>query len=154
LYATIVYKLFDDDPVTLISCIDSNTSWYAWTCKQVLRYKPLNDAAVRTLNGHAGAQYAVMMENQKEADDVLAALLAHGVDINAVNSQANGWTALHLAIGDQPEKVALLLKYGARTDLQDQDGRTPLELARFAAQKRPDNPHLLENVRQLEAASR
>ena len=151
IYAAIVYTTLDEDPIALISCIDANARWRAWTCKQALRYASFTPDQLSELNSRAGAQYPVMMDDPTEAEEILAIFLSRGVDINAVNQQANGWTALHIVVGDQPEKVDLLLKHGARTDIRDQDGRTPLELARYAQQRRPNNPYLPETIRRLEA---
>ena len=52
-----------------------------------------------------------------------------GEKINEKNS-TYGWTPLHKAVAmDNKEIVKVLLDHGARTDLKDQWGQTPLELA-------------------------
>ena len=155
LYAAFVYEKLDDKPLSLISCIDVEAPWVAWTCKQVLRHASLTPEQVRDLNAEGGAQYPVSMNDPKEAEELLALFLSRGVNINAGNRQGKGWTALHLAaISDPPAAVTLLLKYGARTDVRDEDGRTPLDLARRSQSRYPNDPHIAETIRLLEAAER
>ena len=51
-----------------------------------------------------------------------------GIDIHTVDDQ--GWSALHWAIiMDYTETAALLLRHGANTELQDHQGKTPLDYA-------------------------
>ena len=50
-----------------------------------------------------------------------------GADIDAVNG--NGQTALHLAVEQSDAVVALLAKRGAKLDIKDQQGQTPLDVA-------------------------
>jgi hypothetical protein len=155
LYAAIVYSTLDRDPGLLLSCVNVSVPWSAWTCKQVLRHASLTPEQVRDLNAEAGALYPVLMDDKKEAEEMLALFLSRGVDINAGHQQTKGWTALHLvSMGDPPANVALLLKHGARIDIRDEDGMTPLDLARHMQQKYPNNPNLPETIRLLEAAER
>jgi ankyrin repeat protein len=52
----------------------------------------------------------------------------HGADVNAVNS--NGWTALHGAANRGSDAiVAYLAEKGARLDVKDSEGRTPMTFA-------------------------
>lgn len=61
--------------------------------------------------------------------DVVKLLLNH-TDIDVNRRAENGITALHLAAGNGlAAMVELLLDYGARPDLKDRVGRTPLLLA-------------------------
>ena len=155
LYAAIVYGMLDDEPLSLISCIKVEAPWSAWTCKQVLRHASLTPEQVRDLNAEGGAQYPMSMDDPRKAEEMLALFLSRGVDINAGNRQVKGWTALHsAAMGDLPAKVALLLKYGSRTDVRDEDGRTPLDLARRWQSRHPNDPNIAETIRLLEAAER
>lgn len=62
-------------------------------------------------------------------------LIDGGADVNAARECAgtprSGWTALHYAAGMRlPELVDLLIARGARPELQDALGRTPLDVAR------------------------
>ena len=53
--------------------------------------------------------------------------LDRGADVNAVND--NGQTALHLAVEQSDDVIRLLVARGARLDIKDRQGRTPLDLA-------------------------
>ena len=55
-------------------------------------------------------------------------LVGLGVDLNAQNNRGN--TALHLALGNYDEKTArYLIKKGARFDIVNNEGRSPLDIA-------------------------
>lgn len=57
----------------------------------------------------------------------IAACLERGADVNAVNE--NGETALHVAVGRGDGLVKFLAEKGARLDIKDKFGRTPLDVA-------------------------
>lgn len=61
--------------------------------------------------------------------DVVKLLIDAGANVNAVNRK-NGLTPLHRAVASGPAMVELLLESGARPDVSDQDGVTPLDAAR------------------------
>jgi len=72
--------------------------------------------------------------------DIMQMLLDAGADINAPATESNGLmcglyfykgdTALHVAIqNNQPAAAEFLLKHGAKVDLQNETGTTPLHLA-------------------------
>ena len=65
----------------------------------------------------------------------------HGVDVNAANAEGN--TALHAAAGRGYDRVvAYLVDRGARIDVRNADGRTPLALAqRGQVRGRGPAPH-------------
>ena len=64
-------------------------------------------------------------------------LLTHGADPNAADKKT-GNTPLHGAarIGSSAKVVNKLLEAGARTDLKNKDGKTPVEVARQAGKDR------------------
>jgi ankyrin repeat protein len=59
--------------------------------------------------------------------ETMRLLLARGADVNAVND--NGETALHVAVSRGDALVKFLAGQGARLDLKDTSGRTPLDVA-------------------------
>lgn len=58
----------------------------------------------------------------------VAALIAAGADVNQQDQY--GYTALHYADPESPETVIELLAAGARTDIEDHSGRTPMDSLR------------------------
>lgn len=153
LYAMLVYSLVQSRPTHLLACMESEAPWYAWTCEQVLQHASLTPDHVLELNQTNGAMYPMLMDDPEQAEKMLSLFLSRGVDINARDVNTRGWTALHVVtLGEPSEKVSILIKHGARTDLRDSDGRTPLDLARQAWQKQPTNPNIAETVRLLEDA--
>ena len=54
-------------------------------------------------------------------------LLDHGADVNAAG--ANGATLLHQSVDRGPAFVRMLVERGAKLDLKDASGRTPLDIA-------------------------
>ena len=80
--------------------------------------------------GGVGRFTAFEERQATETDFIDAARLCleGGADVNAANG--NGQTALHLAVTVRSESfIRFLTERGARVDLEDQQGRTPLDLA-------------------------
>jgi ankyrin repeat protein len=84
----------------------------------------------RMPNGMTPLLFAVSPSRRKPVSEALAAAklcLDHGADVNAWD--ASGSTALHLAVATSDELVRFLVDRGARLDIKDQLGRTPLDVA-------------------------
>lgn len=80
---------------------------------------------------------------------IVETLIAHGADINHVNSA--GETALHYLIKElycatSDACMAILLKHGARLDLADNNGQTPLDLAKITKQRTPEQRRKLVEI--------
>ncbi|MGF9915024.1 stalk domain-containing protein [Paenibacillus ehimensis] len=71
--------------------------------------------------------------------DIVKLLLEAGGDPNQTSSFPNGGSLLHTAAsGTTPELVKLLLEYGAKKDIKDGEGNTPLQIAR----SQYENPYI------------
>jgi ankyrin repeat protein len=80
--------------------------------------------------GGAGRFTAFEDKQATEADFIDAARLCleRGADVNAVNE--TGQTALHLAVTVRSEAfITFLIERGARVDVKDKQGRTPIDVA-------------------------
>jgi len=90
----------------------------------------VNLAAVR------GEDPSLLHPSEDGSIEIIKMLLDRGIDINAANDQ--GLTALHGAVqrgqgtgnGTGEKIIALLVERGAKLDVKDKRGRTPLEMAR------------------------
>jgi VCBS repeat-containing protein len=104
--------------------------------------------------GGAGrfAEYEERHATEAEIVDAARLCLEAGADVNAVNDA--GQTALHFAVtGREDGFVRFLAEHGARLDLKDRQGRTPLDAAlgvggrgRGAAQVRESTVALLRQL--------
>ena len=80
--------------------------------------------------GATALMFAAGAARGKPARDVIDAIalcLSHGAEVNAIN--ANGQTAMHLAVDQSDEVIRFLAAHGAAVDVKDGQGRTPLDLA-------------------------
>jgi hypothetical protein len=111
----------------------------------LMRAAKVSDAAIIGLLLDKGADPNLTLRNQttalmiaasragrnagpeKNAIEAISLLLAKGADVNAVN--ANGESALHIAVGRGDALVRFLVDKGAKLDLKDKVGRTPLDVA-------------------------
>ena len=69
------------------------------------------------------------------AFQMIRLMLDHGADVNAANT--SGETLLHQSVGRGEAFVRLLAERGARLDLKDKSGRTPLDVALGVAPAAP-----------------
>ena len=82
--------------------------------------------------GTSWSSVVVLTDIDPDASETVSRLLTAGADVNATNSA--GRSALHHAAAVlQPALVELLLAHGARRDLRDTAGKTPLDIARESA---------------------
>lgn len=155
-YGALVHRLRQDGPVALLACGGSAPAIMSWTCRAILTNDSLRPDQVAQLNREAGAAYPLMVDDPGYAAEMLSLFLARGVDINARSQKTkHHWTALHLlAMDGRPDRVAMLLKHGARPDVKDEDGMTALDLARRDQQAYPNERDRIEVIRLLEAAER
>jgi ankyrin repeat protein len=111
-------------------------------------------AGTTPLMAAAGVNWVVAQtytESVKARLDAVALCLELGADVNATNSM--GLTALLGAANrGSNDIIELLVKRGARLDIKDKEGRTPLRwaegvfLAAVGAERKPDTIALLERL--------
>lgn len=77
--------------------------------------------------GRGQGVFAKDYATEAEMVDGVRVLLDHGVDVNAVND--TGETALHYAAQASDEIVKMLAAHGAKLDIKDKNGRTPVDFA-------------------------
>jgi ankyrin repeat protein len=78
----------------------------------------------------AGLSWTMGITNvdEKDALEAIKICIQQGVDVNAANDK--GETALHgAATSGRDEVVAFLVEKGAKLDVKDKEGRTPLDVA-------------------------
>jgi hypothetical protein len=148
------------DHITLISMTYVNIrpdAWVrpiTWIIEQGLYAFHPTAEEVQDLNRKAGADALIYYIPEPQARRLLAHYIAAGLDINRHNlASPLLTTALHSAAwADKASYTRVLLDFGARPDLRDAKGRTPLDLARQSQKQFPDDPDAAERVRMLEAA--
>ena len=73
---------------------------------------------------------AFMLATSYNRTDVLRCLIEKGENVNQ-QTRYTRWTALHIAsYKNHTDVIKILLQYGARTDIKNIKGRTPIDLAR------------------------
>jgi ankyrin repeat protein len=89
-----------------------------------------NGTTALMLAAGLGRGLGVFAKDYGTEGDLLEAvklLVEHGVDVNAINN--SGQTALHFAAQASDDIVRYLASHGARLDVKDKQGRTPVEMA-------------------------
>ena len=141
-YAELVRELHARDPVSLLACMEVEQPWFGWTCKQVLTRSALTPDQVVALNTRAGALFPLLATDTAEAEEMLELFISRGVDINAGDVNAGHWTALHTIVAEgNVDRVKLLLAHGAKGNVGNDDGESPLDMARRMAALRPGDPN-------------
>jgi hypothetical protein len=154
-YGEFVREAMQFSPSMLLVWIDGSPSLSGWTCKQILIRNSLKPEQVVELNQDAGTRYPIYLKSPELAEEMLSLFIARGVDVNAGNERTRHWTALHGTVFDgKPDRVAMLLRHGARVDVRGTDGMSPLDYARREQQKALNDPNRAEIVRLLEEAEK
>ena len=155
-YGEFARRTWQRDPSFLLACAEVDTLLASWTCKQALLHSTWNAEQLDSLNHSAGASLPVLMENSALAEEMLVLFIARGVDVNAVSQDgSSAWTALHgMILEGNIERVRMLLKHGARVDIQSKTGLTALDFSRQLEKKYPDDQKRREIVALLEDAAK
>jgi uncharacterized protein len=77
--------------------------------------------------GRGQGVFAKDYATEKELLEAVQLLVEHGIDVNAVND--NGQTAMHFAVRASDDIVRYLAAHGARLDVKDKKGHTPIDVA-------------------------
>lgn len=155
-YGEFARRTWQRDPSFLLACAEVDTLLASWTCKQALLHSTWNAEQLDSLNHSAGASIPVLMESSALAEEMLVLFIARGVDVNAVSQDgSSAWTALHgMVLEGNIERVRMLLKHGARVDIQSKTGLTALDFSRQLEKKYPDDQKRREIVALLEDAAK
>ncbi len=153
LLSTFPISMNRQGPLAVLICAQQDPQPFAWVCKKLLEHVTLTPNAVAQLNQENGALYPVLDDDAQSAEEMLELFLARGVNINAGNERAGRRTALHtMASEGNAPKIALLIEHGARVDVRDVNGHTPLDLAKTMQAKVPATADWPEIIDLLEAA--
>lgn len=130
--------------IELEVCDESTMPPKNWICHGILFHARPTPEDVKEFNFSAGAQFPMYMENISKGEKLLERYLSFGLDINAQDQrsllmpQSSKFTALHLMVMNaDANRIQILLKHGAKTDVIDAQGRTPLNLAYMLQEKFP-----------------
>jgi ankyrin repeat protein len=77
--------------------------------------------------GRGQGVFAKDYATEAEMAEGVRVLLDRGVEVNAVND--NGQAALHFAAQASDDIVKMLAAHGAKLDVKDKNGRTPVDAA-------------------------
>lgn len=122
-------------------------------CEFALARITFTQAEIDQINA-LGSIGLLSQSDKNLAATVLPRLIEMGADIDAIQvgiqPPEQQWTALHHAVFSSPWWTELLLKYNADVHKKDAAGRTPLDLAKELAAKKPDNADWAAIVNLLE----
>jgi ankyrin repeat protein len=90
---------------------------------------------------------------EPDAIEVMKMCLAHGADVNAANDA--GDTAVHgAAVRGADSLITFLVEHGAKVDLKNRQGRTPLDIAVRRQDRSPSTVVLLKALTESQAPHR
>lgn len=126
----------------LTSCARVEAAPIAWSCKQAIYMRGISAEEVGQLNTGPGAVHALGFDDPNDSKKMLELFLASGVDINSADP-TTGSTVLHgLVSSRELQDIQLVLAHGARADLRDKQGRTPLDYAIELQNKHPSEGYM------------
>jgi hypothetical protein len=153
----VAYTLSKDTLLDLQSCVDKpKFTGMGWVCGRLMASTEPSADEIAFLNSIAGAGAIVGTHDAPTARHLMKRYLAAGLDVNAVDQRSDHqWTALHFAaLSARKDEARLLLEFGADPSRGDAQGRTPADVAREGAQRRPnDAEQYLDLARLIDAAS-
>jgi ankyrin repeat protein len=136
-----INSLQSQSPSLLAACMQVERAPMAWACEQAFNRKSITAAEISQLNSESGVVGVLGFDDPAKARPVVEKLIRSGMDINAVHPTL-GNTALHTLVSSrQIEDIRLLLGYGARLDVRDKNGRTPLEYAQELQRQFPQKDY-------------
>lgn len=128
----------------LVTCVQYDRLGIRVACRYFLTSGEFTQREMEWMNQHGHFGMLFSLKDVDLAKVALARLVEQGLDVNAVQAhvaRANelGWTALHVAAFGPAEvwEIQALLENGARADIKDINGQTPLNLAESALARRP-----------------
>lgn len=172
LYAGVGYEIFKKDNRDLGYLIDTRLDRLVYCaegvdvppgmpylCKYFLVNGLFDSQEIEWMNRHGHFTVVQELEDTLLAKLTLQRLVDQGLDINSVvNLPVAGerrWTALHVASFlptlESLEWSQALLEQGARTDVKDVNGKSPLDLAEDALFKYPNDEAVQRMVEMLSA---
>jgi hypothetical protein len=173
LYASVGYETFKKSKRDLGYLIDTRLDRVVYCakgvdvlpgmpylCKFFLTNGLFDSQEVEWMNRHGHFTVVQELKDAGLAKLTLQRLIDQGLDINSVvNLPVAGdrrWTALHVASFlptlESLEWSQLLLEQGARTDLKDINGKSPLDLAEEALFRYPNDEAVQRMVEMLSAS--
>lgn len=142
------------DHITMLALAQGTIQPAAWVFEQGFYRLHPTPEEVQDCNRRAAAEWLLAQAPEPQARRLLAHYIAAGLDINRPNLESPLLTiALHSVTQyDHAWYTRVLLDFGARADVRDAKGQTPLDWARRWQSRFPDDPEGVEKVRLLEAA--
>jgi uncharacterized protein len=117
----------------------------------VLNQKNKRNPIMLAAGVHAQRTDNPLYKNDASVMEAIIICLDHGIDMNAANEA--GETAVYAAVGS-PDLIRFLAEHGARLDVKNNRGQTPLEAATKAAEPNEPSIAVLRELTSLAAQVR